>query len=288
MSTHHEHLPHPQAASLSPTSLDGADPAGRSGRSVDAKPAASTLSSGVSRLGPARVAGLLYLAIIVCGLFAEVVVRSRLIEPGDATATAANIADADWLFRMGLGADMVMLLADVAIAVVLYRLFAPISKTLSMLAAAFRLTQTAVIGLNLLNMFAALLIIRDTDYLDGFEPGQSDSLALQLLDMHKYGYTLGLTFFGVSTLIVGYMALSSNSVPKPLGVVLGLAGAGYLADGFMFFLVPGYDGSISLVVLAPALVGELWFCGWLLFKGRRIQAHADSTTTGTATAKALA
>jgi hypothetical protein len=139
-----------------------------------------------------------------------------------------------------------------------------------MLAAAFRITQTAVIGLNLLNMFLAVRIIDDADYLDTFGNNQSDALALLYLDAHKYGYLLGLAFFGVSTLIVGYLALSSRQMLRPLGVLLMLAGAGYLIDTFSFFLISGYDGSASPIVLAPALIAEVWFALWLLSKGRRL------------------
>ena len=95
------------------------------------------------------------------------------------------------------------------------------------------------------------------------------------LDAHKYGYILGLAFFGVSTLIVGYLALSSRQMPRPLGALLVLAGAGYLIDTFSFFLVPGYDGSASPIVLAPALVAEVWFAVWLLTTGRRLEQLAD-------------
>jgi hypothetical protein len=232
------------------------------------------------RFSTARTAGVLYVIIIACGLFAEIGVRSQLIEPGDPTATAQNIIDAPALFRAGLAADLVMFIADVAIAVVLYRLLKPLGRTLALLAAAFRMTQTAVIGLNLLNMFQAVRILDDADYLGAFGSDQTDTLALLYLDAHKYGYILGLAFFGVSTLIVGYLALSSRQMPRPLGVLLVLAGAGYLIDTFSFFLVPGYDGAASAIVLAPALVAEIWFALWLLTKGRRLEhlTERDATT----------
>jgi hypothetical protein len=233
-------------------------------------PLAGTTRRPHRRFSTARTAGVLYVIIIACGLFAEIGVRSRLIEPGDPSATARNIIDAPLLFRAGLAADIVMFLADVAIAVVLYQLLRPISRTLALLAAAFRITQTAVIGLNLLNMFVAVRILDDADYLDAFGSDQTDTLALLYLDAHKYGYILGLAFFGVSTLVIGYLALSSRQMPRPLGVLLVLAGVGYLIDTFSFFLVPGYDGSASPIVLAPALVAEIWFAVWLLTKGRRL------------------
>ncbi|MEZ5098390.1 MAG: DUF4386 domain-containing protein [Thermoleophilia bacterium] len=233
--------------------------------------AASLGSHGGASLVSARTAGVLYLIIIAFGLFAEVIVRSRLIVPGDPGATAANIVDSEGLFRLGFAADLVVFLCDVALAIVLYYLLRPVSRTLSLLAAAFRLTQTAIIGLNLVNMFGALLILREADYLGSFQPSQSDALALLALDTHRYGYTLGLTFFGVGTLIVGYLAWRSRLVPRLLGVLLALAGLGYLIDSGAFFLVPGYDGSISPILLAPAIVGEVWFALWLLLKGRRLE-----------------
>ena len=182
------------------------------------------------------------------------------------------------LFRAGLAADIIMFLADVAIAVVLYQLFRPLNRTLAMLAAAFRMTQTAVIGLNLLNMLQALRILDDADYLGSFGTEQTDTLALLHLDAHKYGYILGLAFFGASTIIIGYLALSSRQIPRPLGVLLILAGTGYLVDTFSFFLIPGYDGSASPIVLAPALVAGALFALWLLTRGRRLDRLDEHTS----------
>lgn len=231
-----------------------------------------------ARFATATTAGVLYLTIFFSGLFAELVVRSRLVEHGDPAATAANILGSPTLFRIGVAADIVMLVADVAIAVVLYQLLAPISRTLSMAAAAFRLTQTAVLGLNLLSMFQALRILDEADYLDTFGTDRVEALALLSLDSHRYGYILGLTFFGVSTMIVGRLAWISGRMPRGLAVVLGLAGAGYVIDMASFFMVPGYDGAASAVVLAPALIAELWFAGWLVAKGHVLERRSPSTT----------
>jgi hypothetical protein len=219
----------------------------------------------------AQRAGVLYVVIIVLGLFAEVVVRGTLVEAGDPAATAANIVSSQWLFRAGFAADLVVFLADVALAVVLYRLLRPVSRTLSALAAAFRLTQTAIIGMNLLNMFTALRVLDGADYLQTLGAPSTEALALLALDTHRYGYILGLTFFGAATVTIGYMAITSRGLPSPMGAVLVLAGGGYLIDAAMFFLVPGYDGAASAVVLAPALVGEAWFAGWLLAGARGLQ-----------------
>lgn len=228
------------------------------------------------RFATARFAGVLYLTIFVSGLFAELAVRTRLVEPGDPATTAANILESPGLFRLGVVADVVMLVADVAIAVVLFQLLRPIHRTLALFAAAFRLTQTAVLGFNLLNMFQALRILGDADYLSIFGTDRVEALALLSLDAHRYGYVLGLTFFGFATMAIGAMAWSSQRMPSALGVVLLVAGAGYVVDMATFVLIPGYDGAASAIVLAPALIGELWFSLWLLTKGRALDHTARS------------
>ncbi len=59
-----------------------------------------------------------------------------------------------------------------------------------------------------------------------------------------------------------------------------LAGAGYLIDTFSFFTIPGYDGGASPIVLAPALIAEVWFAVWLLTRGRRLDQLAIATGSG--------
>lgn len=214
----------------------------------------------------ARIAGVLYLVIIVSGLFSELFVRGALVVPGDAAATAANITGADTLFRIGVVSDLVMVLADVGIAIALYALFAPVSRVLSATAAAFRLTQAAVLALNLLHQFAAVLVLRGGG-LSAFDVDQREALALLLLDLHRYGYLLGLVLFAGNLLVTGYLLYRSGFLPRTLGVLSFLAAAGYLVDTLMFVLLGGYDGALSDLVLAPAFVFEIGFAAWLLIKG---------------------
>ncbi|MCB0130010.1 MAG: DUF4386 domain-containing protein, partial [Caldilineaceae bacterium] len=116
----------------------------------------------------ARIAGLLYLSIIAAGVFAEFIVRGSLIVPGNAAATAGNILAAESLFRLGIAGDLIMLICDVALALVFFVLLKPVSRSLSLLAAFFRLAQAAVLGMNLLNLVLVLQLISGTDYLAVF------------------------------------------------------------------------------------------------------------------------
>ncbi len=114
----------------------------------------------------ARLAGALYLGIIVLGVWSELAVRAPLAVPGDPAATVANIREAEALLRLSLAADTLMAVFDVALAVLLFVLLRPVSTLLALVAMAFRLIQAAVIGAALLNQQAALLVLggarRDT------------------------------------------------------------------------------------------------------------------------------
>ncbi len=107
----------------------------------------------------ARAAGGLYLIIIALGIWSEVFVRSGLVTPDDAAASASAISAAEGLYRLAFAADTIMALCDVALAILLFGLLRPVSPLLALMAAAFRLLQAAIIGSNLINHHAALLIL---------------------------------------------------------------------------------------------------------------------------------
>ena len=216
----------------------------------------------------AGTAGLLYLIIIVCGLFSELFVRSELIIWKDAETTAGNILASPGLFRVGLVADSVMLFADVAIAVILYLMFRPVNRPLSLTAAAFRLTEASILGVNLLVYYTAMLLLSDVTYTSTLGTGQLHALAMLFLDMHSHGYDLGLLFFGISNLFLGYLITKSNYVPVILGYGLATAALVYLLGSYARFLLPDVVPLIEPLYAIP-LAAELAFCLWLLVKGLR-------------------
>ena len=213
------------------------------------------------------MAGLLYLIIFAAGVFSELVVRSGVLVSGDAAQTADNILSSEGLYRVGFVSDLVMILADVGVAVLFYVLLRPVSRTLALAAMALRLLMDAVLGLNLLNHFAALLLLGDDGHLTAFSDEQRDALVLLSLEAHSYGYLIALVFFGMHVAVLGYLFVRSTYFPRFLGVLLGLASVGYLADSLSFFLVPDYDGAFSPIALAPVFVAEMSVIGWLLIKG---------------------
>ncbi len=223
----------------------------------------------------ARITGVLYLIIIICAGFSEGFVRSSIIVPGNATETVDNIVNSEWLFRVGFVSDLVAFLCDAAVAILLYVLLRPVSKTLSLLAASFRLlAHPAIASINLLNHFIALSLLSGAGYLNVFEAGQLQAMVLLFLNMHNIGYLIAGAFFGVHCFILGYLLYKSDLFPGILGILMIIASISYLADSFGNFLVPGHEEILQWIVGLCAGIGELSLTFWLLIKGVKNQKQA--------------
>lgn len=216
----------------------------------------------------ARTAGLLYLLIIVCAGFAEGFVRTSLVVPGDAVATAEGILGSAGLFRLGFFADLVAFVADAAVAVLLYVLLRSAGETLALVCAALRLVAHPAIGsLNLLNHFGALAILSPTGPMAGADPAELQRLAALAMELHGYGYVIAGAFFGVHCALLGLLLYRSPLFPRVLGALLGAAGFGYLFECFAVFVAPGLVGAATAVVVVTAGVGEVALCLYLLIRG---------------------
>ena len=215
----------------------------------------------------ARIAGVLYLINIACGLFGEIFVRGHLVVAGDALATAHRIMGSEFLFRCGLAGDVIMHITDVPMTVIFYVLLRPVSRDLSLLAALFGMLQTAILGANKLNLVTVLLLLGGSNYLKAFDPNQLQALASLSLALHEYGFGIGLIFFGVSCMVTGYLMFRSGYFPRTLGVLQGIAGVSYLINSFALILYPSLAAKMFPAIVLPAFLGELATCVWLIVKG---------------------
>ncbi len=215
----------------------------------------------------ARIGGVLYLMIIAAGLFAEAFVRSRLIVPADAAATATNILAHETLFRLGIAADLSTFLCAIVVTVILYALLQCVNKDLALLMLLFNMAQDAIGGLNALNTYRALQVLRGSNYLTVFSLEQRYAMALLALRGHAVGFSIALMFFGVSCVALGYLTFKSGFLPRVLGVLMAIAGACYFFNSWAEILAPRVA---SILILLPAFVGELAFASWLAIKGLNV------------------
>jgi len=219
----------------------------------------------------ARLAGVLYLAIILFGLFGELFVRGTLIVSGDATATVSSISHSQLLWRAGIAGDLLMHVLDVPVIVIFYFLLRPVSESLALLATLINLVQTAVLAVNKLNLLVPLLLLEDVGYLKALTPEQLQALSYLAIEAHGYGFGIGLVFFGFACLVRGYLVFKSGYLPRGLGLLMLVAGLSYLTNSFALLLAPALATALFPAVLLPAFVGELSLCLWLIVKGVNVE-----------------
>src|SRR5208282_3576998 len=148
----------------------------------------------------ARIAGFLYLIVIVGGIFAETFVRGRLVVHGDAAATAHNIMTHELLYRLGFAAEVFYLACNVPLTIIFYGLFKVVNKNVALLEAIFGLVSTAIEGVSLLAHYAPLVLLGRGGYLSAFTTEQLQAAAYLSIQLFEGGFAISLVFFGFDCL----------------------------------------------------------------------------------------
>lgn len=222
-----------------------------------------------SKIKIARIAGLLYLLIIVFGLIAQIFVRDSLVDYQNAATTAKNILASEFWYRFGFVSELLMLICDIGVATILYILLKETSKNISLLSTLFRFASIIILSVTALSHYEALSFLKESGYLNVFNSDQLNTFALLSIKLHGTGYNISLLFFGVHLIILGYLIYLSNLFPKFLGVLLLIGGLCYIINSLIWFLFPQFVNTIYPAILIPCAIGEWIFCFWLLIKGVR-------------------
>jgi Domain of unknown function (DUF4386) len=217
----------------------------------------------------ARVAGLLYLLLVLVGSIRLIYIPSVLFANADATATATNIAAHESLFRMGIVTSLFCAALLIYLMLALWRLFKGVDRTQAVLMVILGGVMPGVIYLvNVVNDAAALILVRGADFLSVFEKPQRDALALLFLRLHHQMDIAAEVLWGLWLFPLAILTLRSGFLPRFLGVWLVIAGLSYLALSFTGEMLPQFEDTIFNLG-SPARLGELAFVLWLLIMGAK-------------------
>ncbi len=204
--------------------------------------------------------------IIGFGIVGQLFIRGTLVDFDDAGLTANNIREAKNIWQLGIAGDVMMHALDIPVMVILYLLLKPVNNLLALVSVAFNLAQTAVLVANKLVLWAPLIVMSNPQYTSAFESDQISAQVMLLVDLHDYGFGLGLIFFGFACVGYGLLIYSSEYFPKFVGVLVVIAGLSYLVNSFTLLIAPSLSG-VVFPILVLSFIGELVFAVWLIFKG---------------------
>jgi uncharacterized protein DUF4386 len=219
----------------------------------------------------ARIAGAIYLLMVVTGPFSLIYVPSKLIVKGNATATASNILAHQTMFQLAVLAGLVGAIIFICLAIALYRLFREVDQTQSLLLVGFVLVSATVGFFDELNNLAALTLFRGGEFLSVFNKDQLDALGMLFVRLHFQGIIINELFWGLWLFPFGVLVCKSRFLPRILGVWLFINCFAYVAISLTGMFAPQYYGR-AFNMSQPILFGEIAIMLWLLIRGANVKA----------------
>ena len=208
----------------------------------------------------ARLAGVCYLLGAWTSVFGQMIIPGRLVVSGDAAMTAANILAHESLYRFAAVLAFTSVPFHIVWAILFFQLFKPVNRSIPLLATFVMLMGCAMWTLSVLFSLTPLFVLKGS--LRAFAPEQLQTLALVLLRLNAQAYDIGLVFFGLWCILIGYLIARSTFLPRTIGVLYALAGLGYLT--FLWQPLAKYLYPYNLALAGP---GEISLLLWLLVKG---------------------
>lgn len=218
----------------------------------------------------ARVAGVLYLLVVLTGMFVLIYVPGRLFVRGDSAATASNILAHESLFRSYIVVGLVSEFLFISLVLALHRLLKGVNRQHAALMVMLVLMTAPLAFVGTANQVATLAFVRGAESLTAFDKPQRDAVAMLLFNAEREGTLVAQIFWGLWLFPLGLLVFRSGFLPRILGVWLGVNGFAYVAISLTGLLLP-QRGEIVSKIATPALLGELVFTLWLLIVGARVQ-----------------
>ena len=220
------------------------------------------------------IAGVALLVMTPLAAFANFGVLAALVTPGDAAQTANAILNAEGTFRFAIASLFVVAVLDLTVAWALYAVFKPVNQGVALFMAWFRVVFAGIFMVAISQLTGVLSILTTASSVSAFSTEQHYAQALLGITAFYDIWDAALILVGLHLVLLGYLVYRSGAVPsyksgyvpKTLGVLLAIAGVGYVVDSFGRVLVSGY----AFEVAAFTFVGEVLLIFWLLIYGRRI------------------
>ncbi len=227
-----------------------------------------------------RLPGLLWFLAAVTGGFGLFYIRSNIIVPEDAAATAGNIAASELLYRAAIVSSLFSQLFLFFLGLTLFHLFKEVNKRVATVLLASIMMSVGIAVVNMLNHFGALLVLSHADYLKAFTPEQLNAMAMVFLRLaNGSGQGLLEIFWAPYYFSFGLLIIRSRFLPKILGILLMMMGVGFAINVFEKFLIPQfYPAAFTRLAMTLGALGGIPTIFWLLIKGAKVQPLNDQAS----------
>jgi hypothetical protein len=225
----------------------------------------------------AKIAGFMFLLIVIGWTLNWVFVDSRLHGPGSVMAAADAVLAHEQLFRIGLANELLLSVSGVVLAWALYRMLRPVNGDLALLALIWKLLDAVIATVSVLASFIMLQMLNGKALLAAFKPGPLQEVAGLFFRLRSNGAAIAMLFLGLGFIVFFYLLFKSKYVPAIL------AGFGVFSYFLIFvnaladILIPRgaavleVVSPVGMIFMAPSVLFELAIGLWLLRKGIRVR-----------------
>lgn len=216
----------------------------------------------------ARTAGLLYLIVVLTGMFSLAYVPSHINLQADASTTAREIVASGSLFRFGIVASLVCYTVFLLLPFALYKLLSPVGRNAALLMVAFAVVSVPISLISVSNRLDIVSLLSRPEHLRVATSEQLHDLIMLSLDRYRDGMVVANVFWGLWLLPFGYLVFKCGFLPRTLGILLIGGCFGDLIDVVGNVIFRGYSESVaSDIATLPGAFGEIGTCLWLLIMG---------------------
>jgi hypothetical protein len=223
----------------------------------------------------ALIAGVSIFVLAVAAFVSYSFIHGKLFVADDPQTTYQNVISHHLLFNLEIFGWIIVMICDIVVSWSFYIFLKPINQNLSLLAAWFRLTYAAILGIAIMNLLFVLLLSNNADDVSFFSTEQLQMQVWLYLNAFNSIWSIGLIVFGGHLLIIGWLAFKSNVVPKLISILLFIAAIGYIVIHLCKSILPQFVEMIMILELVfsiPMIAGEFGFGLWLLFRGGKVSS----------------
>jgi hypothetical protein len=209
-----------------------------------------------------RILAALYLFVILAGIVGQALIADRFVVRNDAAGTAARIIANPSLYRLAFTIFMLEMVAQIATTLLFYDLLKPVNRRVARASAVIGITGSGIKTLARAFYYTPLLLLGGASYLSVIPQAQLEALSYTFIRINSQVAAIALVFFGFEGVLRGWLIFRSGFLPRFLGVLSMIAGAGWLT-----YLWPPLGSRAFVVVALFAIVGVLIMAGWLFIRG---------------------
>ncbi|NMH67896.1 DUF4386 domain-containing protein [Bacillus sp. RO3] len=214
----------------------------------------------------ATIAGVALLIMTIAAFFSYGFVHSSLVVGGEADITLRNIQSNPVWFGMGLLGWMIIIITDLVVAWCFYLFLRPFHQVYAFVGGGLRLLYTVILTIAVSHLVTA-----------GRVAEERNGTAMDVMSSvtaFEAVWSFGLIIFGLHLIVVGCVEMKTRHIPKPISILVIVAGMSYALIHGMYTFLPTLDNVthlLELILMTPMFVGEIGFGIWLLAKGRKLK-----------------